>query len=61
MTEAQDLHYRLEQLRFLAAETTDPLAERLVREIIVEIEDQLTTTSKRASEPQHSLTENRHH
>ena len=40
----EDLHHRLEQLRLLAAETTDPLAQRLMRDIIVEVEDQLTAT-----------------
>jgi hypothetical protein len=38
----EDLHHRLHQLRFLASETDDPLAERLVRDLIVELEDQLT-------------------
>jgi hypothetical protein len=42
MNEAQDLHRRLDQLRLLATETTDPLAERLVRDMIVELECQLT-------------------
>jgi hypothetical protein len=52
MNEAhEDLHDRLDQLRLLATETTDPLAERLVREMIAELEDQLTADSKRASEP----------
>jgi hypothetical protein len=37
----EDLHHRLHQLRFLASETDDPLAERLVRDLIVELEDQL--------------------
>ena len=51
MNEApEDLHHRLDQLRLLATETTDPLAERLVRELIAELEDQLTAHSKRASE-----------
>jgi hypothetical protein len=36
-----DLHHRLDQLRLLATETTDPLAERLVRDMIVELEDRL--------------------
>jgi hypothetical protein len=52
MNEApEDLHHRLGQLRFLATETTDPLAERLVRELIAELEDRLTDDSKRASDP----------
>ena len=43
MNEApEDLHHRLDQLRLLAAETTDPLAERLVRDMIAELEDRLT-------------------
>ncbi len=37
----EDLHHRLHQLRFLASETDDPLAERLVRDLIVELEDRL--------------------
>ena len=53
MNEApEDLHHRLDQLRLLAAETTDPLAERLVRDMIAELEDRLRRAdSKRASEP----------
>jgi hypothetical protein len=43
MNEApEDLHHRLDQLRLLATETTDPLAERLVRDMIAELEDRLT-------------------
>jgi hypothetical protein len=38
----EDLHYRLHQLRVLETETDDPLAERLVRALIVELEDLLT-------------------
>jgi hypothetical protein len=38
----EDLHHRLDQLRLLATETDDPLAERLVRDLIVELEDRLT-------------------
>ena len=38
----EDLHYRLDQLRFLASETDDPLAARLVQDLIVELEDRLT-------------------
>jgi hypothetical protein len=41
----EDLHHRLHQLQFLAAETTDPLAERLVHELILELEDELARTS----------------
>ena len=37
----EDLRHRLHQLRFLASETDDPLAERLVRDLIVELEDGL--------------------
>ncbi len=29
----EDLHHRLDQLRFLATQTDDPLAERLVRDL----------------------------
>ena len=51
MNEApDDLHHRLDQLRLLATETTDPLAERLVRDMIAELEDWLTADSKRASD-----------
>jgi len=43
MNEApEDLHHRLDQLRLLATETTDPLAERLVRDMIIEFENRLT-------------------
>jgi hypothetical protein len=43
MNEApEDLHHRLDQLRLLATETTDPLAERLVRDMIIELENRLT-------------------
>jgi hypothetical protein len=35
----EDLHHRLDQLRFLATQTDDPLAERLVRDLIVELEE----------------------
>jgi hypothetical protein len=42
MNEApEDLHHRLDQLRLLVTETTDPLAERLVRDMIAELEDRL--------------------
>jgi hypothetical protein len=43
--EREDLHHRLRQLRFLASETDDPSAARLVRDLIVELEDQLTADS----------------
>ena len=46
MNEApEDLHHRLDQLRLLATETTDPLAERLVRDMIAELEDRLRADS----------------
>jgi hypothetical protein len=52
MSEApENLHHRLDHLRLLATETTDPLAERLVRDLIAELEDQLAADFKRASEP----------
>ena len=52
MNEAPEgFHHRLDQLRLLATETTDPLAERLVRDLIAELEDQLRADSKRASDP----------
>ena len=52
MNEApHDLHHRLDKLRLLVTQTTDPLAERLVREMIAELEDQLMAESKRASDP----------
>ena len=42
MNEApEDIHHRPDQLRLLARETTDPLAERLVRDMIAELEDRL--------------------
>jgi SpoVK/Ycf46/Vps4 family AAA+-type ATPase len=48
----EDLRHRLDQLRLLASETDDPLAERLVRDMIAELEDRLMAeSSKRASEP----------
>jgi hypothetical protein len=47
----EDLHNRLDQLRLLATETDDPLAERLLRDLIVEIEDQLRADRTRPSEP----------
>jgi hypothetical protein len=46
------LHHRLNQLRLLATETTDPLAERLMRAMIAELEDRLradSSQSKRAA------------
>ena len=52
MNEApEDLHYRLDQLRLLATETSDPLAERLVRDMIAELEDRLRADTKRAGDP----------
>jgi hypothetical protein len=52
MSEApEDLHHRLDQLRLLASETDDPLAERLVRDMISELESLLTDNLKRPSEP----------
>src|SRR5450432_2093572 len=36
---AEDIHHRLDQLRLIASETNDPLAERLVLDLIVELED----------------------
>jgi hypothetical protein len=47
---AEDLHHRLDQLQLLASETDDPLAERLVRDLIVEIEDMLRTRGALASD-----------
>jgi hypothetical protein len=47
---SEDLRHRLHQLQLLAAETNDPLAERLVQELIVELEDELATTSKSLNE-----------
>ena len=47
---AEDLHHRLDQLQLLASETDDPWAERLVRDLIVEIEDMLRTRGALASE-----------
>jgi hypothetical protein len=47
---AEDIHRRLDQLRLLASETDDPLAERLVRDLIVELEDMLTAHGALASE-----------
>jgi len=41
----EDLHHRLRQLRFLASEIDVSLAARLVRYLIVEVEDQLTADS----------------
>jgi hypothetical protein len=52
MNEApEDFHHRLDQLRLLATETTDPLAERLVRDLIAKLEDRLRANSERASAP----------
>jgi hypothetical protein len=47
---AEDLHHRLDQLRLLASETDDSLAERLVRDMIIELESLLTGNLKRPSE-----------
>ena len=38
----EDLRHRLHQLQFLATETDDPLAERVIQDLIVELEDRLT-------------------
>jgi hypothetical protein len=46
----EDLRHRLHQLQLLAAETNDLLAERLVRDLIVELEDELATTSRSLNE-----------
>ena len=52
MNEApEDLHHRLDQLRVLATETTDPLAERLVRDMIAELEDQMTADLSQPKRP----------
>jgi hypothetical protein len=52
MSEApEDLHHRLDQLRLLASETVDPLAERLVRDMIIELESLLTGNLEGPSEP----------
>jgi hypothetical protein len=48
---AEELHHRLNQLRLLAMETTHPLAELLVRDMIIELENQLRAESKRANDP----------
>ena len=45
---AEDIHHRLDQLRLLASETDDLLAERLVRDLIVELEDMLEGFSARS-------------
>ena len=37
-------------LRLLAMETADPLAKRLVRDMIAELEDRLRADPKRASD-----------
>jgi hypothetical protein len=47
----EDLHHRLDQLRVLATETTDPMAEGVVRDMVAELEDRLTTDSKLARDP----------
>jgi hypothetical protein len=39
MTEQlEKLQHQLDQLRFLAADTTDPLASRLIADVIAELE-----------------------
>jgi hypothetical protein len=48
---AEDLHHGLDQLRLLASETDDPLAQRLVRDLIVETRG-YAEGSRRASERQ---------
>jgi hypothetical protein len=47
---AEDLHHRIDQLRLLASETDDPLAQRLVRDMIVELEDMLRDHGALASD-----------
>lgn len=38
----KDLELRLTQFRQMAADTTDPMAERLVRDIVTDLEDELS-------------------
>jgi hypothetical protein len=45
----EDLHHQLDQLHVLAAEINDPLAERLVRDLIVELEGRLMAEALNAS------------
>jgi len=43
MTEQlEKLQHQLDQLRFLAADTTDPLALRLIADVIAELVEELT-------------------
>jgi hypothetical protein len=44
----EDLRHRLDQLRLLASETDDPLAERLVRDMIAKLEDRLMAEGSNA-------------
>lgn len=46
--QSERLRRQLEQLRFLAVETTDPLANRLVGDLIAELEE---TLAEHASPP----------
>ena len=51
MSLAQEhLRHRLQQLQFLAAETNDLLAERLVHDLIVELEEELAISAKGSGE-----------
>jgi hypothetical protein len=43
------LQLQIDQLRTLAADTTDPLAVRLIGDAIAELEDELTKAKKKAS------------
>ena len=52
---AEDIHHRLDQLRLLASETDDPLAERLVRDLIVELGDMLWAHGALASEEKKTI------
>ena len=45
----EDLHHQLDQLHVLAVEINDPLAERLVRDLIVELEGRLMAEALNAS------------
>ena len=40
------LQLQIDQLRLLAADTTDPLAVRLIGDAIAELEDELTKAKK---------------
>jgi hypothetical protein len=48
---AEDIHHRLDELRLLASETDDPLAERLVRDLIVELEDTASDGQRHRNAP----------